>query len=39
MPLTVGGGVRTVDDIRELLQSGRRQGLDQHRGGEAAANS
>ena len=33
MPLTVGGGVRTVEDIRALAARGRRQGLDQHRGG------
>ena len=33
MPLTVGGGVRTIDDIRKLLHVRRRQGLDQHRGG------
>jgi hypothetical protein len=25
MPLTVGGGVRTLDDIKTLLRSGRRQ--------------
>ena len=36
MPLTVGGGVRTVDDIRKLPAMRRRQGLDQHRGGGAA---
>ncbi len=36
MPLTVGGGVRTVEDIRALLVVGRRQGLDQYRGGGAA---
>ena len=36
MPLTVGGGVRTIEDIRALLTVGRRQGLDQHRGGEPA---
>ena len=36
MPLTVGGGVRTVEDIRELLTSRRRQGVDQHRRGEPA---
>ena len=30
MPLTVGGGWRTVDDIRKLLIAAR-QGLDQHR--------
>ena len=33
MPLTVGGGVRTIDDIKTLLRYGRRQGLDQHRRG------
>ena len=33
MPLTVGGGVRTLDDIRKLLRLGRGQGLHQHRGG------
>ena len=33
MPLTVGGGVRTIDDIKTLLRSGRRQGLDQQRRG------
>ena len=37
MPLTVGGGVRTVEDIRALLLAGRRQGLDQHRRGERPA--
>ena len=36
MPLTVGGGVRTVEDIRKLLPSRRRQGVDQHRGGRPA---
>ncbi len=36
MPLTVGGGVRTVEDIRKLLHVRRRQGVDQHRGGEPA---
>ena len=35
MPLTVGGGVRTIDDIRALLSLRRRQGVDQHRGGSA----
>ena len=30
MPLTVGGGVRTTEDIRKLLQGRRRQGLHQH---------
>ena len=39
MPLTVGGGVRTVEDIRKLLACRRRQGLDQHRGGGRAATS
>ena len=34
MPLTVGGGVRTVEDIRKLAARRRRQGLDQHRRGE-----
>ena len=34
MPLTVGGGVRTLEDMRELLLRGG-QGLDQHRGGDA----
>ena len=34
MPLTVGGGVRTVEDIRALLLAGRRQGVDQHGRGE-----
>ena len=34
MPLTVGGGVRTIDDIKTLLRSGRRQGLDQQRRGQ-----
>ena len=29
MPLTVGGGIRTLDDIRELLLAGLRQGVDQ----------
>ena len=31
MPLTVGGGVRSIDDIRKLLARRRRQDLDQHR--------
>jgi cyclase len=34
MPVTVGGGVRTVADIRKLLLCRRRQGVDQHGGGE-----
>ncbi len=29
MPLTVGGGVRTTEDIRKLLLAGAEQGLDQ----------
>ena len=32
IPLTVGGGVRTVDDVDRLLRAGRRQGRGQHRG-------
>ena len=32
IPLTVGGGVNSVDDIRALLNAGRRQGQHQHRG-------
>jgi hypothetical protein len=35
MPLTVGGGVRTLDDIRAAAGR-RRQGLDQHRSGAPA---
>ena len=31
MPLTVGGGVRTVDDVRRLLQVGADKVVDQHR--------
>jgi cyclase len=31
MPLTVGGGVRTPDDMVAMLKAGRRQGGDQHR--------
>ena len=31
MPLTVGGGVRAVEDIRTPAAGRRRQGLDQHR--------
>ena len=34
MPLTVGGGVRTVDDIRRRCCARRRQGVDQHRRGQ-----
>ena len=30
MPLTVGGGIKVLDDIRNLLLAGLRQGLDQH---------
>ena len=33
IPLTVGGGVRGITDIRRLLNGGRGQGVDQHRGG------
>ena len=29
MPLTVGGGIRTLDDIRRCSEGGQRQGLDQ----------
>ena len=29
MPLTVGGGIRTIDDIRALLERRQRQGVDQ----------
>ena len=36
MPLTVGGGVRTPGRYPRLAAGGRRQGLDQYRGGEAA---
>ena len=39
MPLTVGGGVRTVEDIRTAAAGRRRQGLDQHRGGRRGPNS
>ena len=35
MPLTVGGGVRTVDDMPRAAQRRRRQGVDQHGGGRA----
>ena len=31
MPLTVGGGVRTVEDIRKLLLAGADKVVDQHR--------
>jgi len=34
MPLTVGGGVRTVDDIRSAAAIRRRQGFDQQRRGQ-----
>ena len=34
MPLTVGGGVRTVEDIRKLLACGADKVVDQHRGGD-----
>ena len=36
MPLTVGGGVRDVDDIRKPAAGRRRQDFDQHRRGGAA---
>ena len=36
MPLTVGGGVRSVADIRKLLLGRCRQGVDQHGGGEGS---
>ena len=39
MPLTVGGGVRTPGRYPRLAAGGRRQGLDQHRGGERGRNS
>ena len=39
MPLTVGGGVRTVDDMPRAAQRRRRQGLDQHGGGRAIPSS
>ena len=39
MPLTVGGGVRTIEDIRDAAARRRRQGLDQHRRRAATANS
>ena len=33
IPFTVGGGVRTVEDARQLLRGRRGQGRRQHRGG------
>ena len=39
MPLTVGGGVRTVEDIRKLLACGADKVVDQHRGGDRGAPS
>jgi cyclase len=30
MPLTVGGGVRSTEDVHALLNAWRRQGVDQH---------
>ena len=30
IPLTVGGGIRTVPDMQRMLGSGRRQDLDQY---------
>ena len=35
MPITVGGGIRSVDDVDACAALGRRQGRDQHRGGRA----
>ena len=34
IPFTVGGGVRTVEDVRRHAARRRRQGLVQHRGGQ-----
>ncbi len=31
IPLTVGGGVRSVDDVDRLLRAGRGQGVAEHR--------
>ena len=39
MPVTVGGGVRTIEDIRGAPARRRRQGVDQHRGGEQPRSS
>ena len=39
MPLTVGGGVRTLEDVRNAARGRRRQGVDQHRGGQRPAAS
>ena len=36
IPLTVGGGVRALDDVDRLLRAGRRQGRRQHRRHRAA---
>ena len=30
IPLTVGGGIRTLEDMRRMLNAGRRQGIHQH---------
>ncbi len=32
IPFTVGGGVRSVEDARQLLRAGRGQGRGEHRG-------
>ena len=39
MPLTVGGGVRTLDDVRGACSARRRQGVDQHRRGAESGSS
>jgi imidazole glycerol phosphate synthase subunit hisF (EC 4.1.3.-) len=31
IPLTVGGGLRTVEDMYRMLRAGADQGIDQHR--------
>jgi len=36
MPLTVGGGVRKLDDVRKLLEAGADKVSITHRGGEGA---
>ena len=33
IPLTVGGGVRTEDDVHELLRAGADKVVDEQRGG------
>ena len=35
IPFTVGGGIRSVDDVRRDAARRRRQGVGQHRGGRA----